>query len=172
MREAQEYPAMQLLLWMQRISHPATTTLKERQANQHQMPLAKQGRHICLTLIGGPRLWTENFNQIHFFQVTGDLFSIHSQPSCCRLLLLSLSRFHGPQPLYNYTERQAPQCTQAHLHPHLLLLLSCVPFKTESQYSSLETPFAMNLAYAFPVANVLENQIAVSIIYSFSFPRP
>lgn len=69
MREAQEYPAMQLLLLMQRISHPATTTLKERQANQHQMPLAKQGRHICLTLIGGPRLWTENFNQIHFFQV-------------------------------------------------------------------------------------------------------
>lgn len=42
MREAQEYHAMQLLLLMQRISNPATTTLKERQANQHQMPLANR----------------------------------------------------------------------------------------------------------------------------------
>lgn len=39
MREAQGYHTMQLLLLMQRISNPATTTLRKTQDNQYQMPL-------------------------------------------------------------------------------------------------------------------------------------
>lgn len=46
MREVREYHAMQLLLLMQRISNPATTTLKERQDNQHQMPHANRADTI------------------------------------------------------------------------------------------------------------------------------
>lgn len=66
MREVQEYHAMQLLLLMQRISNPATTTLRERQANQHQSFLQTGQTHLSRT-----HWWVKALNRklqpVHFF---------------------------------------------------------------------------------------------------------
>lgn len=178
MREAQGYHATQLLLLMQRISDPATTTLDERQNNQHQMPLTNRANTIVSHSSVGQVFEWKVSTQIHFSpQDTRELFSIHKKIDHATADVCSWVR-----PVFTClsTSIIIQSCRLHTTHkPVHVLIHSCyfpspVPFKTESQYSSPGISFSMNLAYGFPVASVLENQIVVLfilLIHSYS-PEP
>lgn len=151
-----EFPILQQPLWMrdQIISIKCLLQTGQTQSS-HMHPWVKSLNRKCQPRYILPPQDTRELFSIHkkIGHATADVCSwVHPVFTCLSTsIIIQSCRLHTAH-------------KPVHVLIHSCYFLSPVPFKTESQYSSPGISFSMNLAYGFPAASVLENQIVVLFV--------